>query len=84
MMGMTANGCSTALPEEPFAFAAEPKRGCELNFAFAEEPGRGCELKALGTSAGGGNTCPDIRAWVEGEKEDAPNFGTLPQFGRSF
>ena len=64
VMGMTSNDCSTALPEEPFAFAAEPERVCKL--------------KALGTSDGGDNTCPGIRAWVEGEEEDAPNFGTLP------
>ena len=64
MMGMTFNGCSTALPEEPFTFAAEPERGYEL--------------KTLGTSVGGDNTCPGIRAWVEGEEEDALNFGTLP------
>ena len=64
MMGMTANGCSTALPEEPFSFAAEPERGCEL--------------KALGTSAGGDTTCPGVRTWEEGEEEDALNFGTLP------
>ena len=70
MMGMTANGCSTTLPEESFAFAAEPKWGCEL--------------KSLGTSAGGGNTYLDIRAWEEGEKEEALNFGTLPQSERSF
>ena len=69
-MGMTANGCSIALPEEPFAFVAEPERGCEL--------------EALVTSTGGDNTCPGIRTWVEGEEEDAPNFGTLPQDGRSF
>ena len=70
MMGMTFNGCSTALPEEPFAFTTEPERGCEL--------------KALRTSAGGNNTSPGSGAWVEGEEEDAPNFGTLPQAGRSF
>ena len=70
VIGMTSNGCSAALPEESFAFAAEPKRGCEL--------------RALGTSAGGYNTCPGIRTWVEGEEEDAPSFGTLPQAGRVF
>ena len=69
-MGITSNGCSVVLPEESFAFVAEPERGCEL--------------KALGISVGGGNTCPDIQMWVEGEEEDAPNFGTLPQAGRSF
>ena len=70
MIGMTSNGCSTALPEESFAFAAELERGCKL--------------KALGTSAGGDNTYPDTRTWVEGEEEDAPSFKTLPQAGRSF
>ena len=67
---MTSNRCSTTLPEESFAFAAEPERGCEL--------------RALGTSAGGNNTYPGIQMWVEGEEEDAPSFGTLPQAGRSF
>ena len=28
VMGMIANGCSTALPEGPLAFAADPERGC--------------------------------------------------------
>ena len=27
VMGITSNGCSTVLPEEPFAFAAKPERG---------------------------------------------------------
>ena len=70
MMGMTSNGCSAVLPEESFAFAAEPEQGFEL--------------RALGTSAGGDNNCPGTRTWVEGEEEDAPSFGTLPQAGRSF
>ena len=70
MMGMTANGCSTALPEGPFAFAADPERGCEL--------------KTLGASAGGNNACSSFRTWVDGEEEDAPNFGTLTEAGRSF
>ena len=70
VIGITSNGGSIALPEEPLAFAAEPERGCKLG--------------ALGTSAGGGNTCPSTRAWVEGAKEDVPNFGTLPQDGRPF
>ena len=70
MMGMTANGCSTTLPEEPFAFAADPERDCEL--------------EALRTSVGDDNICPDVRTWVEGEEEDAPNFGTLPKTGWSF
>ena len=70
VMGITSNDYSTVLPEESFSFTAEPKRGCQL--------------KALGISAGGDNTCPDIQTWVEGEEKDAPNFGTLPQAGRSF
>ena len=70
VMGITSNDCSTTLPEEPFAFAAELEWGCEL--------------KALGTSVRGDNTCPGIRTWIKGEEEDAPNFGTLPQAGRSF
>ena len=70
VIGMTSNGGSAALSEESLAFAAEPERGCELG--------------VLGTSAGGGNTCPSTRTWVEGEEEDVPNFGTLPQNGRPF
>ena len=70
MMGMTASDCSTALRKAPFAFATDLERDCEL--------------KALGTSAGGGNICPDVRKGVEGEEEDAPNFETLPQVGWSF
>ena len=70
VIGMTSNGGSAALPEESLAFAAEPERGCEL--------------EALGTSAGGGNTCPNTQTWVEGEEEGIPNFGTLPQDGRPF
>ena len=69
-MGMTANGCSIALLEEPFAFATDSERDCEL--------------EALGTSAGGGNICPDVRTEEEGEEEDAPNFGTLSQVEQSF
>ena len=70
MMGMTANGCSTALPEGHFAFAADPERGYEL--------------KTLGTSIGGDRACSGFRTWVDGEEEDAPNFGTLTKAGRSF
>ena len=70
VMGMTASSCSTALPKEPFTFATDLERDCEL--------------QALRTSVGGNNICPDVRTWVEGEEEDAPNFGTLPQAGWSF
>ena len=70
VIGMTSNGCLATLPEESFAFAAEPEWGCKL--------------RALGTSAGGNNSCPDTRTWVEGEEEDSPSFGTLPQAGPSF
>ena len=70
MMGMTASSCSTTLLEEPFAFAADPERDCEF--------------EALRTSDGGDNFFPGILAWVEGEEEDAPNFGTLPQAGLPF
>ena len=70
MIGITSNGGSIALPEESLAFAAEPERGCELG--------------ALGTSDGGGNTCPSTRTWAEGEEEDVPNFRTLPQDGQPF
>ena len=70
VMGMTASDCSTALPDEPFAFAIDSEQDCEL--------------EALGTSAGGDNIYPDVRTEVEGEEEDAPNFGTLSQVGRSF
>ena len=70
MMGMTSNGCSAVLPGESFAFTAEP----ELGF----------ELRALGTSAGGNNTCLSTRTWVEEEEEDAPSFETLPQAKQPF
>ena len=70
VIGITSNGGSTALPEEPLAFAAEPERGWELG--------------ALGTSTGGSDTCPYTRAWVEGDDEDVPNLGTLPQAGWPF
>ena len=70
VIGMTSNRCSAVLPEESFSFAAKPERGCEL--------------RALGTLAGGDNTCPGIRTWAEEEEEDAPSFGILPQAGRSF
>ena len=69
MMGMTASGCSTTLLEEPFAFAIDPEQDYEL--------------EALGTSTGDGNIYPDVRTGVEGEEEDALNFRTLPQVGRS-
>ena len=62
VMGMTANGCSTALSEGPFAFAADQERGREL--------------KTLGTSTGGNNACSGFRTWVDREEEDALNFGT--------
>ena len=70
MMGMIANGYSTALPEGPFAFAADLERGCEL--------------KTLGTSVGGDNACSGFRTGVDEEEEDASNFGTLAKAGRSF
>ena len=70
MIGMTSNSCSAALPEESFAFAADPERGYEL--------------RALGTSVGGGSASPGTRTWVEGEEEEAPSFRTLPQVGWSF
>ena len=65
MMGMTASGCSTALLEEPFAFAADLEQDCEL--------------EALKTSAGGDNICPGVRTWVEGEEEDAPISEPCPK-----
>ena len=70
VMGMTASGCSIALPEEPFAFATDSERDCKL--------------EALGTSAACSNICPDVQTGVEREEEDTPNFETLPQVGRSF
>ena len=70
MMGMTANGCSTAPPEGPFTIAIDPERDCEL--------------KTLGTSAGGDSACPGFRTWVDREEEDSPNFGTLTKSDRSF
>ena len=70
VMGMTANGCSTALPEGPFAFAADPEWGYEL--------------KTLGASAGSDSGYYDFQTWVDGEEEDAPNLGTLTKADRSF
>ena len=69
-MGMTSNGGAKTLPEESLAFAMEPERGYELG--------------ALGTSDESGNSCPRARTWAEGEDEDDPNFGILPQDGRPF
>ena len=73
-MGITSNGGSTALPEESLALIAKAERGCA--------PG------AFGTSAGDGNTCPYSRTWAEGDEEDVPNLGALPQarwlFSREF
>ena len=69
-MGITSNGGSAALPEESLALAAEAERGCA--------PG------ALGTSAGDDDTCPYTWTWEEGDKEDVPNLGTLPQDGWLF
>ena len=69
MMGMIASGCSTTPLEEPFASVIDLKRDCEL--------------EALGILDGGSNICPDVLTGVEWEEEDAPNFRTLPQVGRS-
>ena len=63
--GITSNGGSAALPEESLALAIEAERGCELG--------------ALWTSAGDGDTCPCTRTWAEGNEEDVPNLGALPQ-----
>ena len=62
-MGITSNGGSAALSEKSLVFAAEAERSCELG--------------ALGTSAGGGNTCPCIRTWAEGDEKDVPNVGAF-------
>ena len=70
VMGMTSNGGSAALLEESLAFPANPERGYELG--------------ALGTSDKDVITCPSTRTWAEGEEEDDPNFGTLPQDGPPF
>ena len=64
-IGITSNGGSAALPEESLAFAAEAERGCEL--------------VSLETSAIDGNACPYTWTWVEGDEEDVPNLGALPQ-----
>ena len=64
VIGITSNGGSVALPEESLTFAAEPEQDYEL--------------RALGTSAGGSDTCPCTQTWVEGDDEDIPNLGTLP------
>ena len=69
-MGITSNGGSVALPKESLAFAAEAERGCELG--------------DLETSIGDGNTCPYTRTWAEGDEEDVPNLGALPQAGWLF
>ena len=65
VIGITSNGGSTALPEESLAFAAKPKQNCELG--------------ALGTSAGGSDTCLYTRTSVEGDDEDIPNSGLCPK-----
>ena len=70
VIGITSNGGSAALPEKSLVFAAEPERGCELG--------------ALGTLVGGSDTYPCTQAWVEGDDEDVPNLGTLPQARRPF
>ena len=70
VIGMTANGCSTAPPQGPFAFAADPERNCEL--------------KTLGTSAGSDSAYSGFRTWVDGEEEGTPNFRTLIKSSRSF
>ena len=64
VIGITSNGGAAAFPKESFAFVAEPERSCEL--------------RALGTSAGGNDTCPCTRVWLEDDDEDVPNLGTLP------
>ena len=65
VIGITANGGLAALPEESLAFVAELERSYKL--------------RALGTLAGGGNTCPCTRTFAEGDEEDVPNLGILPQ-----
>ena len=70
VVGMTANGCSAALPKGPFAFVVDPERGYEI--------------KTLRTSARGDSACSGFWTWVDGEEEYAPNFGTLTKAGRSF
>ena len=64
VIGITSNGGATAFLEESLAFAVEPKRSCKLG--------------ALGTLAGGSDTCPCTLVWVEGDDKDVPNLGTLP------
>ena len=70
VIGINSNGGSAALPEESLTFAVEPEWSYELG--------------ALGTSAGGSDACPCTRTWVEGDDEDVPNLGTLPQAGQPF
>ena len=69
-MGINSNGGSAAPSEESLVFTAEAERSCELG--------------TLGTSAGGGNTCPCIQTWEEGDEEDIPNLRALPQAGWPF
>ena len=64
VIGITSNGGATAFLKESLAFVAEPERSCELG--------------ALGTLAGGSDTCPYTWVWVEGDDEDVPNLRTLP------
>ena len=64
-MGITFNGGSAALPKKYLAFAAEAERGCELS--------------ALGTLAGGGNTCPYTRTGQRVMKKASPTSGLYPR-----
>ena len=70
VMGITANDCSTAPSKRLFAFVADLEGGCEL--------------KTIGASAAGDCAYSSFLAGVDGEDEDAPNFGTLLKAGRPF
>ena len=70
VMGITANGCSAAPPKRLFAFATNLEGGYEL--------------KTIGALAAGNCTRSEFRAGVDGEDEDAPNFGTLAKAGQPF
>ena len=70
IMGITANSCSAAPPKRLFAFATDLEEGCEL--------------KTIGASAAGDCARSGFQAGVDGEDEDAPNFGTLAKAGRPF
>ena len=76
-MGITSNGGSVALLEGSLAIAAEEERSTRSG--------------TFGTSARGDDAYPLTRSLVgypcslvDGDGEDAPNFGVLPRAERLF